>query len=106
MKPRDLKVFLGVATDLWSRGRRVRFRAEGNSMHPATRRGGAVVAEPAWLKTHVLSIPLSRPSRSGVLALAGNSNALAACGKQKRPAVTEEGSNENRSGYRQEIESY
>jgi hypothetical protein len=39
-------------------------------------------------------------------ALGGNSQVIAACGKQKRSAATEEGGNENRNGYRQEIESY
>lgn len=40
------EVFLAVAGGLLSRGHRVRFRAEGDSMHPAIRGGEAIVVEP------------------------------------------------------------
>jgi signal peptidase I len=40
------EVFLAVAGGLLSRGRRVRFRAEGDSMHPTIRGGEAIIVEP------------------------------------------------------------
>ncbi len=40
------ELFLDVANDLLSRGHSVRFRAEGDSMHPTIRRGEAIVVEP------------------------------------------------------------
>ena len=41
------EVFLDIATDLLSRGYRVRFRAAGYSMHPTIRNGEVVIVEPA-----------------------------------------------------------
>lgn len=46
MITRDSELFLDLATDLLSRGHRVRFRAEGGSMHPYIRGGEAIVVEP------------------------------------------------------------
>ncbi len=40
------EAFMDVATELLDRGHRVRFRAEGGSMHPAIRGGDAIVVEP------------------------------------------------------------
>jgi signal peptidase I len=40
------EVFLAVAGGLLSRGHRVRFRAEGGSMHPAIRGDEAILVEP------------------------------------------------------------
>lgn len=47
MNPRNSEAFLDVATDFLNRGHRVRFRAEGHSMHPTIRHGEAIVVEPA-----------------------------------------------------------
>jgi signal peptidase I len=41
------ELFLAVAGGLLNRGHRVRFRAEGGSMHPTIRSGEAIMVEPA-----------------------------------------------------------
>jgi hypothetical protein len=56
------EVFLAVAGGLLSRGRRVRFRAEGDSMHPAIRGGEAILVgpvSPAHLKKGDIALYLS-----------------------------------------------
>jgi hypothetical protein len=56
------EVFLAVAGGLLSRGHRVRFRAEGDSMHPAIRGGEAILVEPvspAHLKKGDIALYLS-----------------------------------------------
>lgn len=45
MIARDTPLFADLATELLGRGHRVRFRAEGGSMHPAIRGGQAIVVE-------------------------------------------------------------
>ena len=56
------EMFLAVAGGLLSHGHRVRFRAEGDSMHPAIRGGEAILVEPvspAHLKKGDIALYLS-----------------------------------------------
>ena len=63
------ELFLDLATGLMSRGHRVRFRAEGNSMHPPIRHGEAILVEPVSPAHpfHVPAFQCSKQSNDSVL---------------------------------------